>query len=202
MKFKPSDRSDAENYLFLLGAIVPRPIAFVSTVGPTGVFNLAPFSFYNGVCAIPPVLSISIAYRDREKKDTLVNIEQNREFVVNIVTEAIASAMNAASANLPPNISEFDQVGLTAVPAEIVKAPLVLESPINLECKLHQLITVGAPPHGATLVLGEVVFFHIKEEALDHHRIDMKKLKAVGRMGGEEYTRTGDLFKMKRPRTR
>ena len=200
MKFDPSDRSAVENYLFLLGAIVPRPIALVSTVSLTGVFNVAPFSFFNGVCAVPPILSVSIAPRDGKKKDTLINIEKGGEFVVNVVTEPMAAAMNESSAFYPPEVSEFIQAGFTPISAEKVKAPLVRESPISLECRLYRLVEVGTFPHGSTLVLGEIVFCHVIDEILENHRAGMEKLNAIGRMGGEFYTRTRDLFKMKRPK--
>ena len=185
----------------MLHAIVPRPIAFISTVGKNGVFNLSPFSFFNGVCAEPSILSVSIAWKkDGKKKDTLVNIEASKQFVINIVTESMVSAMNAASALFPPEVSEFNQVGLTPVPAAMVKAPLVKESPINIECSLYRLIEIGAPPQGATLVLGEMIHYHVREEILENKKIDFKKLAAVGRMGGEFYTRTTDMIQLKRPR--
>ncbi|MHB8481936.1 MAG: flavin reductase family protein [Nitrospiria bacterium] len=200
MRFDPHQQSTVENYIFMLHAIVPRPIAFISTVGESGVFNLSPFSFFNGVCAKPPVLSVSIAWENGEKKDTLANIEYSKQFVVNVVTESMGSAMNASSASFPPEVSEFQQVGLTPVPAALVSAPLVKESPINIECALYRLIEVGAPPQGATLVLGEIIQYHIRDEILINGKIDFKKLCAIGRMGGENYTRTIDLIQLKRPR--
>ena len=185
----------------MLHAIVPRPIAFISTVGESGVFNLSPFSFFNGVCAEPPILSVSIALKNGEKKDTLVNIEYSKQFVVNVVTEPLFSAMNASSASFPPEVSEFQQVGLTPVPAAIVSAPLVKESPVNIECSLYRLIEIGSPPRGATLVLGEILQYHIGDEFLINRKIDFKKLCAIGRMGGEAYTRTTDMIQLKRPRS-
>ncbi len=200
MRFDPKKQSPAENYIFMLHAIVPRPIAFISTVGESGVFNLSPFSFFNGVCSDPPILSVSIAWKNGEKKDTLVNIENSKEFVVNIVTEPLALAMNASSASFPPEASEFKEVGLTPVPAALVKAPLVKESPINIECSLYRLIEVGTPPQGTTLVLGEIVQYHVHDEILENKKIDFQRLSVIGRMGGEFYARTTDIFKLNRPR--
>lgn len=200
MEYHPGDQSTAENYLFMLNAIVPRPVAWVSTVGQDGVFNLAPFSFYNGVCAEPPVLSVSIARRAGEKKDTLRNIEYSGEFVVSVVTESMAVAMNESSASFPPDVSEFEQVGLTPVPARIVHAPLVQESPINMECRLFRLIEIGTPPQGATLVLGEIVHYHIHDGILTNGKIDLKKFFPIGRLGKEWNARTKDRFSLKRPR--
>lgn len=200
MEYHPGDQSTAENYLFMLNAIVPRPVAWVSTVGKEGLFNLAPFSFYNGVCAEPPLLSVSIARRAGEKKDTLRNIENAGEFVVSVVSESMAGAMNKSSASFPPDVSEFEQVGLTPVPARFVQAPLVRESPINMECRLFRLIEIGTPPQGATLVLGEIIHYHIDDRILTNGRIDFKKFIPIGRLGKEWNSGAKDLFFLKRPR--
>ena len=200
MEYHSGDQSTAENYIFMLNAIVPRPVAWVSTVGPEGLFNLAPFSFYNGVCAEPPILSVSIARRAIEKKDTLRNIESSGEFVVSVVTESMAVAMNESSASFPPHVSEFEQVGLTPVPARIVHAPLVRESPINMECRLFRLIEIGTPPKGSTLVLGEIVHYHIDEGIMTNAKIDFKKFIPLGRLGKEWNTGIKNLFSLKRPR--
>lgn len=200
MEYHPGEQSTAENYLFMLNAIVPRPVAWISTVGRNGLFNLAPFSFYNGVCAEPPVLSVSIARRAGEKKDTLRNIESSGEFVVSVVTETMAVAMNESSASFPPEVSEFERVGLTPVPATIVHAPLVQESPINMECRLFRLIEIGTPPQGATLVLGEIVHYHIHDGILTNGKIDFKKFIPIGRLGKEWNAGVKDLFSLKRPR--
>lgn len=199
MRYDSGEQSTTDKYLFMLSAIVPRPIALVSTVGQNGVFNLAPFSFFNGVSAEPPILSVSIARRDGKKKDTLRNIEFSKQFVVNVVTESLAEAMNESSAPFPPDISEFDRVKLTPIPAVKVVAPLVRESPIKMECTLYRLIEIGTPPHGSTLVLGEIVQYHIRDEILTNKKIDFNKLSAIGRMGREFYTKTTGLIQLKRP---
>ncbi|MBI3593781.1 MAG: flavin reductase family protein [Nitrospirae bacterium] len=199
-QFDPGEQSTAENYLFMLNAIVPRPIAWISTLGQNGVENLAPFSFFNGVCAEPPIVSISIARRNGEKKDTLRNIEYSKEFVVNVVTESLASAMNESSASHSAEISEFKRAGLTPYPAQKVKAPLVLESPINMECQLYRLIEIGVPPQGSTLVLGQIVYCHLRHEILTDGQIDFKKFLPVGRLGRDMNLTARDLFPLRRPR--
>ncbi|MFI5303841.1 MAG: flavin reductase family protein [Nitrospiria bacterium] len=200
MWFNPGEQSTAANYLFMLNAIVPRPVAWISSVGENGVFNLAPFSFFNGVCAEPPILSVSIARRNGEKKDTLRNIEYSKQFVVNIVPLSLAEAMNASSASFPSEVSEFERVGLTPVPAQKVNAPLLFESPINIECRLYRLIEIGTPPGGATLVLGEIILYHIQDDILTDGQIDFKKFSPIGRLGREMNARIRDLFPLKRPR--
>jgi flavin reductase (DIM6/NTAB) family NADH-FMN oxidoreductase RutF len=200
MRILPADQSPAENYLLMLGVIAPRPIAWVSTVGETGNYNLAPFSFFNGVSADPPILSLSIARRDGEKKDTLRNIEFTGDFVVNVVTRPLADAMNRSSASFPPEISEFEIAGLTPLPSEKVKAPRLGESPVQMECRLERLIEVGAPPRGSTLVLGEIVLFHLDERCLTDRKIDFKKFFPLGRGGRDRMTEIKEWFVLKRPR--
>jgi len=195
----PASHPTIDSYKLMIGSIVPRPIAFVSTISPDGVTNLAPFSFFNAVCAEPPVICFSVGNR-APSKDTVANIRATREFVVNIVTEAIAEQMNVCSGDYPHGVSEFDLSGLTPEPSDIVKPPCVRESPMNMECKLIQIIDVSTRPSGASLILGEVVRFHFDPAIADNFRIDPAKLRAIGRMGGNEYTRTRDRFEMGRPK--
>ncbi|HLK51640.1 MAG TPA: flavin reductase family protein [Bryobacteraceae bacterium] len=186
-------------YKLLIGTVVPRPIAFVSTVSPDGVLNLAPFSFFNVICANPPVVCFTCGVRE-PVKDTLANVRANREFVVNIVTEEIAGRMNATSGEYHAHIDEFQVSGLTPVASELVRPPAVLESPVNMECKVVQIVDVSLQPLGGSLILGEVVRFHIDRALFDNFRIDPDKLCAIGRMGGNGYTRTRDRFEMIRPK--
>jgi flavin reductase (DIM6/NTAB) family NADH-FMN oxidoreductase RutF len=185
------------NYKLLIGSIVPRPIAFVSTVSPDGVPNLAPFSFFNAVCGNPPVVSFASGFRV-PPKDTLGNVRATREFVVNIVTEDIAEKMNLTSGEYPADVDEFAISGLTPIPSDLVKPPCVRESPINMECKLLQIVDISVLPLGGSLVIGEVLRFHIDPAIMDDFRIDAGKLRAIGRMGGNEYTRC--RFGMVRPK--
>jgi len=195
----PASIPAANAYKILIGAIVPRPIGFISTVSSGGVFNLAPFSFFNGVCGDPPVVCFAPNART-PRKDTLVNIQATGEFVVNIVSEEIAEQMNLCSGNYPPEVDEFRVSGLTPVASDIVRPPRVLESHVNMECKALQVIEVSTRPWGGSLVLGEVVRFHVDDAIIDSRfRIDPDKLRAIGRMGGTSYTRTRDRFDMIRP---
>jgi flavin reductase (DIM6/NTAB) family NADH-FMN oxidoreductase RutF len=185
-------------YKLLIGSIVPRPIAFVSTVSPDGAHNLAPFSFFNAVCAEPPVITFANGYRV-PSKDTLANVRATGEFVVNIVTEEIAEAMNLCAGDYPAEASEFEISGLTPVASDLVKAPRVRESPINMECRVLQILDLSTKPHGGSLVIGEVVRFHVDRALTNNFRIDADVLRAIGRMGGSEYTRTRERFAMVRP---
>jgi len=190
--------SAADNYKLLIGSIVPRPIAFVSTISAEGVYNLAPFSFFNAVCAEPPVITFASGYRV-PPKDTLANVRATGEFVVNIVSEEIAEAMNLCSGEYPAGVSEFTVSGLTPVASDLVRPPRVRESRVNMECKVLQIVDVSTRPKGGSLVIGEVVRFHIDEDIVSQHKIDAGKLRAIGRMGGNEYIRTRDRFQMIRP---
>jgi flavin reductase (DIM6/NTAB) family NADH-FMN oxidoreductase RutF len=194
----PASQPAMASYRLLIGSIVPRPIAFVSTISREGVTNLAPFSFFNAICAEPPTVCFSVTNR-LPPKDTVANIRATGEFVVNIVTEAIAEQMNLCSGDYPAGMSEFSMAGLTPEASEIVKPPCVRESPMNMECKLIQIVEVGARSGGASLIIGEVVRFHFDSAIADNFRIDPDKLRAIGRMGGNEYARTRDRFEMIRP---
>jgi len=195
--------ADARNiYKLMIGAIVPRPIAFVSTLSPDGIPNLAPFSYFTGISANPPVICFSPMRRgsDGGRKDTLNNIEATREFVVNIVSEEFAEKMNLCSEEFPPEVNEFEVSGLTPVPSDLVKPARVKESHVNMECRLLQVVHVSAKPLGGSIVLGEVVRFHIDDALFDDFRIDPDKLRAFGRMGGHTYSRTTDRFELIRPK--
>lgn len=185
----------------LVGAVVPRPIAFVSTLSAEGILNLAPFSYFTVVSANPPVICFSpIVRRDGTRKDTLINIEATGEFVVNVVSEDFAAQMNLCSGEYPPEIDEFALSGLTPAPSDRVKPPRVRESRVNMECRLVQVVHVSPKPGGGSLVLGEVVRFHVDDAIVSNFAIDPDKLRAIGRMGGPSYVRTTDRFDMERPK--
>src|SRR5215471_16902210 len=156
----------------MVGVIVPRPIAFVSTVSADGIRNLAPFSFFTGISANPPVICFSPMVRasDGTRKDTLRNIEAVKEFVVNVVSEQFAEKMNICSAEFPPEVDEFEMSGLTPVASDVVKPPRVKESHINMECRLYLTIEISELPGGGNLVLGEVVRFHVEDEYFDNFK--------------------------------
>ena len=184
----------------LVGVILPRPIAFVSTLSAQGVPNLAPFSYFTVASSTPPVICFTpIVRRDGSKKDTLINIESTGEFVVNIVSEEFAAQMNVCSGEYPPDIDEFAVSGLTPAPSDLVKPARVRESHVSMECRLHQIVEISAKPGGGSLVLGEVLRFHVDGGIMGPGGVDPDKLRAIGRMGGPTYCRTTDRFDMQRP---
>ena len=206
VSFDPAREPVQNIYKLMIGAIVPRPIAFVSSLDEHGVRNLAPFSYFTAVSADPPVVLFcpSVRREDPQRglvahKDTLLNVIATREFVINVVTDALAEKMNLTSAQVPPEVDEFELAGLTPLPSELVKPPRVAESPVQMECRLRQIIEVSDRPSGGSVVLGEVLRFHVREDLIENFRIDPEKLAAVGRMGGATYVRTHDRFDLKRP---
>ena len=200
MKFIPADLNRKDSHDLMMATILPRPIAFVSTVGEDGVFNLAPFSCFAPVGMKPALVCLQIGNkRDGQEKDTLRNIEFSKDFVVNVVDESLAEAMNQSSADYPSDVDEFKEVGLTAVKSEVVKAPRVAESPIHMECRLVQILKYGEAPAIANVVIGEVVLVQVRDELLAGDQIDFSKLKSIGRLGRDLYCRTTDIFELKRP---
>ena len=200
--FSASELSQKEIYKLLIGTILPRPIAFVSTLSLDGKPNLAPYSFFNGVCSKPPTLLFCPMQRgvDGLKKDTLRNIEETKQFVVNVVTETIAEAMNITAGDYAPEISEFEMAKLTPVASEKILPPRVLESPINMECELNQIIYVGDGEVGSgSIVIGTVVCFHIHPKLYENGRIDTSILKPVGRLAGASYCKITESFEIQRP---
>jgi flavin reductase (DIM6/NTAB) family NADH-FMN oxidoreductase RutF len=192
--------SKKDMHKLFTSAIMPRPIAWVSTVGENGVFNLAPFSAFAPIGFKPALIVLYISWRrDGQKKDTLRNIEFSKEFVINVVTEDLAEPMNQSCFEYPPDVSEFKEVGLTPVKSEVVKAPRLAESPINMECRALQIMEFGKVPEGGHVVIGEVLVVHIMDEVWVDDQIDMSKLKAIGRLGGDFYCRTTSTFEMHRP---
>lgn len=197
------EAAGAQNiYKLLIGSVVPRPIAFVSTVSIDGVPNLAPFSFFTVASANPPVVVFCpiVPAAGRTCKDTLRNVDETREFVVNIVSDDFAEKMNATSGDYPPEVDEFAISGLTPLPSDLVRPPRVAESRVHMECRLTQIVRVSDKPLGGSLVMGEVLRLHIADDIVEDFRIDPDKLAAIGRMGGAAYARTTDRFSMERPR--
>jgi flavin reductase (DIM6/NTAB) family NADH-FMN oxidoreductase RutF len=203
LSIDPKAQTQLENYKLMTGIIVPRPIALVSTVSRAGARNLAPFSFFTGVGSNPPTLCFCPALQKNEAaspKDTLRNIEETGEFVVNIVNEAIGDPMNLTAADVAPDVDEFELSGLTPIPSEVVKPSRVAESPVQIECRLMQVIRTGNLPASGVLVLGEIVRYHVREDLFDNFRIDHTKLNAIGRLAGNTYVRTQDRFDLIRPK--
>lgn len=197
----PAALAARDTYRLLIGVITPRPIAWVSTISPAGITNLAPFSFFNGVAASPPTIVFSVVNRrDGSKKDTVLNVEATGEMVVNIVSYAEREPMNATSEELPYEVSEFEKCGVAAIPSERVKPPRVAASPAQLECVLHQIVRVGEGPLASNLIIGRIVLIHLADGLLDDKgRIDPRALDSIGRIGGTGFARTTDLFSLPRP---
>ncbi len=202
MVIDPATKDGMDNYRLLSGAILPRPIAFVSTVSADGIRNLAPFSFFTVISADPPVICFCpmIQGGERPQKDTLRNILAVKEFVVNIVSEDFVEKMNVTSGPYPPEADEFEIAGLTPVPSDLVKAPRLGESRFSMECKLHDTVEVSKKFLGGTLVMGEVIRYHVLDSMInDICEVDTKQLRPIGRMAGPVYCRTQDTFELIRP---
>ena len=203
MEVNPDSLPWQSLYKIFIGSVVPRPIGWVSTLDAMDQPNLAPFSFFNAVCANPPHLLFCPMVRgmDRSSKDTLNNVRATGEFVINIVTEELAEAMNITATELPPGINEFERANLQSAPSVVVRPPRVAESPVHFECKLAQIIDLGdGGPGSGSIVIGRVVHVHVDERVLiDGDKIDLLELKPIGRLAGFGYTRVTDLFEMVRP---
>lgn len=191
---------ESGTYKLVTGTVVPRPIAWVSTVDAEGHPNLAPYSFFTAVSIVPPLVSISVEPRDSEEgllKDTLRNVQEVGEFVVNTVADGLVGAVITSAEDIPAEDSEFERAGLTPLPSKFVDPPRVAESPVSMECRLERLIELGSGPH--TLVIGEVLAWHVSAGVLDvHGRVDFPVLAPVGRMAGDYYVRCTDLVSQKR----
>lgn len=198
--FSSTDKDRRTLYKLIIGTIVPRPIAWVSSVSAAGQVNLAPFSYFNGVCPLPPTLAFTVGDREGEMKDTSRNIAEVGEFTVHIVSESVAERMNVTCGEYGAHIDEFVEAGLTAVPGTMVRTPRVAEALVAMECRLSHHLRVGEPPQQSSHILGEVLYWHIDDSVIDErHRILPDRLLAVGRLGGNEYSRIRDRFEMPRP---
>lgn len=181
-------------YRLLVGIVVPRPIAWITTVSDRGVVNAAPFSCYTVVCNDPPMLAVNLGRRDGALKDTARNIAGSGEFVVNVVREDRLRPMHASSADCLPDASETELLGLAVVPSSSVRPPRLGCSPVNLECRLEQVLELGRLRN--RLVLGRIVHFHIADEIYDGGKIVVEKLRPLGRLAGLKYVRSGETVTM------
>lgn len=208
MIVSPAELSHSELYGILLNSVAPRPIAWVSTMNASGQLNLAPFSFFNAVCVDPPLLAFAPGLRQSkqpdarhgEAKDTLRNIRETKEFVVNAVTYELREAMNLTSGDYEESVNEFELATVTPQPSKIVRPPRVAESPVSFECELHQIVDFSPMPTSSSLVIGKIVSIHINDAYLKNGKLDRNALDLIGRMGGLQYTRTTDRFEMVRPK--
>lgn len=200
MQIDPEKVSPSLVYSTMIRAITPRPIAWVSTISPKGITNLAPFSYFNGICSQPAALMFSPVNKpDGSKKDTVLNIESNKQFVVNVVPFAMAQPMVKTAADLDYEQSEFASAGLTEKPSLKVAPPGVAESPIQFECELIQIVPVGEGPLAANVIIGKILMMNIDDKVLDDRgKIDPGLLDTIGRMGGPSYSRTTDRFELMR----
>ncbi|MFQ6673732.1 MAG: flavin reductase family protein [Fidelibacterota bacterium] len=201
MIIDPRDHPFSDTHKLMIGSILPRPIAFVSTVSKDGITNLAPFSYFNGVCSNPPTIMFAPSRRgyDGKTKDTLNNIRDTREFVVNIVSEDFAEQMVRCSTDFDPDVDEFDISGLTPAPSVRITPPRVAESRVNFECELNQIVEVGdGSPGSGFVVIGTIVLFHIHDDLYEQGHIVMEKLRPVGRLAGHRYVRVTDTLEIVR----
>ena len=197
MIIDPAKQSFKNNHKLMIGSIVPRPIAFVSTKSTDGILNLAPFSYFNGVCSNPPTIMFAPARRgyDGLTKDTLNNIQDTNEFVVNIVSEDFVKPMVACATDYEKDVDEFEISNLTPADSLKVAPPLVKESKVSFECQLNTIVEIGkAEPGAGFVVIGTIVMFHVDNKVYKDGRIDLKELNPVGRLAGNSYTRVFDNF--------
>ena len=201
MKLDLGKLSTVDAHHLLVSVIMPRPLAWVSTISDQGVCNLAPFSFFQGVSVKPPILSLGIgSTREGQKKDTLRNIEAVGEFVVNLVEESQLAAMNRTAEQFPYGVDEFAMTGLTPVKSELVKPPRVASSPVNFECRVRSVQYFYQDQHFSSQVLGDILLIHAREELILDGDLDANKLKVIGKLWGDKYCRLTDILEMARPK--
>ena len=201
MIIDPANQSFSENHKLMIGSIVPRPIALVSTISKGSIKNVAPFSYFNGVCSNPPTIMFAPARRgyDGKTKDTLNNIRETNEFAINIVSEEIVEPMVACSTDYSHEVDEFKISDFTPIQCDKILAPRVEESKVVFECKLNTIIEIGpSKPGGGFVVIGEIVLFHINDDVFKDGKIDLSLLNPVGRLSGNNYSRVFDSFEVKR----
>lgn len=200
MKFDPSKIDNKLIYRLLTSTVIPRPIAWISSVSEDGINNLAPFSYFNMVGDDPPHVMFSTRRDNNSNKDTLNNVLATHQFVVNMVTKDLAEPMNASSATVAAEVDEFELVGVAPIPSVKVKPMRVAESPIQLECELvHHYFLEDHEQGGACVLIGRVVMIHITDELLlDEARINNELYKPIARLGGSNYSEQGEIFSIKR----
>ena len=198
MELNPSELKTKDVYKLLTGSVVPRPIAWVSTLSEDGGRNLAPFSFFTVASTKPTILAISIGpgtgERQGTEKDTLANIRSQQEFVINVVSSSLGNEMQKSAENVPTEVDEFEHAGLTPVDSRTVRPKRVKEASIHMECKLHQIIPLGSN----ALVLGEMTHYHINDDTyLGNYKVDLEKLSPLGRLAGN-YSESKEFFTLPR----
>ncbi|MEH7480871.1 flavin reductase family protein [Neobacillus drentensis] len=201
LSIDPALMSERENYKLLIGSIIPRPIAFVTTISKDGVLNGAPFSYFNIVSSNPPMISLSIQRSAGSQKDTARNIIDSKQFVVHIVDEHNVEKINKTAASLPSDQSEVKLANLTSVDSVKISVPGVKEAKIRMECSLEHSLELGSSDSpGCDFIIGRVVQFHIEDEIYENGRIDARGLAAVSRLAGNNYAKIGEIFEIERPK--
>jgi flavin reductase (DIM6/NTAB) family NADH-FMN oxidoreductase RutF len=201
LSIDPASLSERDNYKFLIGSIVPRPIAFVTTMSKDGIINGAPFSYFNIVSSNPPMISLSIQRSAGKQKDTAKNIIESKQFVVHIVDEQNVEKINKTAASLPSDQSEVELANLTPVDSVKISVPGVKEAKVRMECSFeHSLELGGLDTPGCDFIIGKVVQFHIEDEIYEKGRIDPRGLAAISRLAGNNYAKIGEIFEIERPK--
>jgi flavin reductase (DIM6/NTAB) family NADH-FMN oxidoreductase RutF len=200
MQFNPNDLDYIAVYKLLTGSIIPRPIGWISSISEDGINNLAPFSYFNAVGEDPPHVMFSTGRGNNTNKDTLNNVLATKQFVVNMVTEALAEQMNSTAQSVSPEVDEFELAGVESIPSVIVKPLRVKESPITFECELvHHYFLEDHKHGGSCVIIGRIVMMHFDDSVLlDNYKINLENYKPISRLAGSNYARLGELFSIKR----
>lgn len=195
MRILASDLNPEDSYKLMTGVVVPRPIAWITSQGDSGVINAAPFSCYTIVAHKPPLIGVNIGSRAGVRKDTARNIQERKEFVVNIADENLLLPMHESAAEYEPDVSEVELLGLEAVASDLISVSRLAQAPVSLECKLHSVTPYGET--GAEFYVGEVVAIHVRDDVIDDGKIDSAKLRPVCRLAGPNYASLGDIITLK-----
>lgn len=200
LSIDPAANTERENYKLLTGSIIPRPIAFITSLAEDGTLNGAPFSYFNIVSANPPMISVSVQRRGGIQKDTARNIRSLKEFAVHIVDDGNVEKINITAASLKPDQSEVELAQLTPVESSRIAVPGIKEAKVRMECVLEQVIELGGDDlPGCDLIIGKIVQFHVEDSIYEKGRIDPEGLRAVSRLAGNDYARVGEVFSIERP---
>lgn len=197
----PQQLTERENYKLMIGSIIPRPIAFVTSLTKEGILNGAPFSYFNIVTANPPMISISVQRRNGDRKDTSRNIMEKKEFVVHIVDETNVEQINETAATLSSKESEIEKAKLTEIPSDVIETPGIQEAKVRFECELENIIELGNSNEVTTdLIIGKIVKMHFDESVYNEGKIVYRELNAVSRLAGSDYAKIGEIFTKTRPK--